>query len=159
MDWTVIIGAGIVGALIGYRIGRAWERVRVYLRRWHVIGPDRPARLVRHDAVVPAIAATHYDDAWRAHLIAFASACATAQRISERAVVSAGIVSCERDYRVMARYMARVGLWAEQGPRRPRRWTDRHPTRAVGRVAESIRSGRLHLPYPSHRPPPVYPLR
>lgn len=143
-DWT--LPAFLAGAGLGYAV------------RWVAERPRQRRGLVLRSAfeqTAPGVSVVKYA-AWNAHLVAFAKACAIGQRISERAVVSAGIVASEQDYRILARYMVRAGLWISRGRRQPKRWSDRHPTRIVGRVAGALYSGRMVLPYPTADPPPVY---
>lgn len=152
------IPAMIAAAWAGFLVGRRWSDVRVRLSRWGLVDTGRPARLVaREFRRGPAPVVIQYA-AWNAHLIHFARQCAPMLRISESAVEDAGIVD-RVTYRRMAPLMRHCGLWVQAtGPGgRPgkNRWGEWPPKPAISRVAEAMRAGRLHLPYPAGRPPPI----
>jgi len=123
----------------------------------------KPASLRRFDYVPPATLARVTTPDKRMvndnRFISFALNCSLLASPSERAVVGAGIVSGESDYRAYKRLMLRCGLW-EQGERRSRvRWVFTKKNYAVGWLRRHLRAGRLQPPYPPGQVlPPVNPL-
>lgn len=134
-----------------------------YATRWAQGHKSKPATLRRFDYVPPATLARVTTPEQRLvndnRFVAFALNVSLLSSPSERAVVGAGIVSGETDYRAYKRLMLRCGLW-EQGARRSRvRWVAPKKNYAVGWLRRHLRAGRLQPPYPPGQVlPPVNPL-
>lgn len=112
-----------------------------------------------YDQIVQPAEIIHYD-AWNSHLLAFARACSKLERISEKAVVQAGVVAGPVEYRIMADLMVKAGLWIKDGPGKKRRWSDSLPSRAVARLRAAHSTSRIIpglSPYPEGRPPAIKP--
>ena len=103
-----------------------------------------------------ALAPTVDETRWATYLASFALQCALAGITSEGAVVEAGIVSGETDYRVYASLLRRYGVWYCRGRRSRTRWLDRRPAVGVGRLRDAILRGRVQPRYPFPDPPPVF---
>lgn len=149
-DWTPL--AFMAGAVAGAAAHWALSRYDQELRR-----PRRAYMRVVHDRVVPAVTIIHYD-AWNAHIEAFARACAKLERISERAVVQAGIVAGPVEYRIMADLMVKSGMWIKAGSNRKRRWADKPPSRGIARFKALRQADKVVpglSPYPTGRPPAI----
>ena len=93
---------------------------------------------------------------WATYLASFGLQCALAGVTSERAVVTAGIVAGEVDYRAYARLLRRYGVWYSRGARYKTRWLDRRPAVGVGRLRDAILRGRVYPRWPCPSPPPVF---
>ena len=93
---------------------------------------------------------------WATYLASFGLQCALAGVTSERAVVAAGIVAGEVDYRAYACLLRRYGVWYSRGARYKTRWRDRRPAVGVGRLRDAILRGRIVPRYPCPSPPPVF---
>ena len=127
---------------------------------WMLHDSRRPLRLRRayrfgfepSVAVVPTIDETR----WATYLASFALQCVLAGITSERAVVGAGIVAGELDYRIYASLLRRYGVWYCRGARSKTRWLDRRPAVGVGRLRDAILRGRVVPRYPFPSPPPVF---
>ena len=154
----ILIGLMIsawIGFAIGLPIGR-WQARREKRR-----SPGaRSMRLVSTYAYTsPAQLELDTDSAqWATYLASFGLQCALANVTSERAVVAAGIVAGEVDYRAYARLLRRYGVWHSRGARYKTRWLDRRPMVGVGRLRDAILRGRVYPRWPSPTPPPVFPV-
>jgi len=142
-----------VGFSVGLPVGR-WQARREKRR-----GPGaRSMRLVTAYAYTsPARIEPDADSArWATYLASFGLQCALAGVTSERAVVGAGIVAGETDYRAYAGLLRRYGVWYCRGARSKTRWLDRRPAVGVGRLRDAILRGRVVPRYPCPTPPPVF---
>jgi len=135
----------IAALLVGLGVGRLL---------W---GPKpKPLRMVRFDYSPPVAIEPPADvERWCLYLASFGLQCALAGVTSEAAVVKAGIVDGETDYRAYAGLMRRYGVWMCRGRRSRTRWVDRHPLAGVGRLRDAIKRGRVVPRWPSPTPPLV----
>ena len=153
MDIVIVLFAVWIGFSLGVAYGR-WLSAREKRR-----SPGaRSMRLVTAYAYTsPATLEPDTDSArWATYLASFGLQCALAGVTSERAVVAAGIVAGEVDYRAYARLLRRYGVWYCRGARYKVRWLDRRPLVGVGRLRDAILRGRVVPHYPSPTPPPVF---
>ena len=141
MDWLLAFFAGIG---IGWLLHESVKPIA--LRRAYRFEYRPPV----------SVEPTDDNSQWLTYLASFGLQCALADITSERAVVAAGIVAGEADYRTYARLLRRYGVWYCRGRRYRVRWLDRRPAAGVGRLRDAILRGRIAPRWPSPTPPPVY---
>jgi hypothetical protein len=152
MDWPSF-GAGLaVGIYLGAGYKHLWQTLM------HNIGWRSKARKLRlqknvtNSPVLMAQAESPLHRCnWDTHLISFALNADLVGNLSERAVVSAGIVGGLGDYRVYQDLLVKAGAWQTR-PRSRVRWATGW---GVKRLRARLRRGTTAPPYPDHDPPPL----